>query len=166
MQRQPTAESCAMGSSHTSQLPVHPPTARSVRGPSPNDSACSLTPLTSTNIDGSSAWRTTALGGCGTLAELSVVLDLVVPTARLGDQSVGTDHPFLAAGDAHGLAGLGTRAGECPVVLDEVVSHDELVHEDLDIGEGGDERLRNARYRGRVAAVDGDRPAHDVVGSN
>jgi hypothetical protein len=43
---------------------------------------------------------------------------------------------------------------------------DEDVHEDLDIREGGYEGLRDARYWGRFPAVDGDRPACDVVGGN
>ena len=98
------------------------------------------------------------LNGGGTLAELSVILRLVILTARLGDQPVGTDRPLLGAGDTHRIAGLRPRAGERPVLLDEVVCHDEVVHEDLDVREGGDERFRYARNRGRFAAVDGDGP--------
>src|SRR5207244_2796141 len=98
------------------------------------------------------------------LAKLSVVLGLVIVAPRLGDETVGADRPLLEAGDAHGLAGLGARAGERPVVFDDVVSDDEVVHEDLDVREGCDERLGDARYRGWFAAVDGDCPARDVVG--
>src|SRR6185437_668006 len=104
--------------------------------------------------------------GCGTFSNLSGVLGALAVTPRRGNQAVGTDRLLLEAGDSHGLAGLGARAGECPVVLDKVLCHDEVVHEHLDIGEGGDERLRNTRDRGRFPAVDGDRPTGDVVGSN
>jgi hypothetical protein len=71
--------------------------------------------------------------------ELAIVFSLVVVPQRLGDQPGGGDRPLLEAENAHLLTCLGARAGERPVVLDEVVFEDEVVHEDLDVGEGGDE---------------------------
>ena len=74
------------------------------------------------------------------------------------------DSPLLEARDTHAPAGLGARTGERPAVLhDLVVPEDEVVHEHLDVGKGGDERLRNLADPGWLAAVDGDRPARNVV---
>ena len=85
---------------------------------------------------------------------------------RFGDEAVGADRPILEARDAHGLAGLGARAGERPVVLDDVIDDDEVVHEDLDVREGRDERLRDAFDGCGRAAVDGDRSARGVMGGD
>src|SRR5262249_19223963 len=105
--------------------------------------------------------------GPGSLAELTVVLGLVEVAARLGDRSVGADRPLLETGDPHPPAGLCARAGEGPSVLDDaVVADDEFVHQDLDVRERGDEGGGHARYSGRLASVDRDRPARTVVGSD
>src|SRR5437868_1492281 len=112
--------------------------------------------------------RTTArsAGRAGSLAELAVVLGLVVVAERRGDEAVRADRPLLEAGDAHRLAGLGARAGERPVILDAVVLEDELVHRDLDVRKGGNERLGDLGDRRRLAAVDRDRRAGGVVGGD
>src|SRR3954453_494726 len=98
--------------------------------------------------------------------ELAIVFSLVVVPQRLGDQPVGGDRPLLEAGDAHLLTCLCARAGEGPVVLDEVVFEDEVVHEDLDVGKGGDERLRPRWFFPGVLSVDGNLSPRDIVGGH
>ena len=49
------------------------------------------------------------------------------------------------------------------MVLDHVVVEDDVVHEDLDVGEGGDERAGDLRNLRRLPAVDRDRAAGDVM---
>src|SRR4029077_15256591 len=62
---------------------------------------------------------------------------------------------------------LCARSTECPAVLDAaVIAEHEIVHDDFNVWEGRDERLRYLGDACRVAVVDGNRAARDVVGGH
>ena len=61
----------------------------------------------------------------GPLLELPVVLGLIVVACRLGNEAVLTERPLLEAGDPH------------------LVFEDDVVYQNLNVRERGDERLRD-----------------------
>lgn len=78
--------------------------------------------------------------------ELVLVGGVVKVAVGFGDEVVGSDGPFFVAADADamaGSAGAGVGADESPMAGGVgVVVDDEVVHEDLHVGEGGHEALR------------------------
>jgi hypothetical protein len=98
--------------------------------------------------------------------QLARVFVLVVAAARLDDEAVVSDRPFLKAGDTHGLpapARSCVRARERPVVLDRLVVEDDVVHVHLYVRERVDERTRDLGDLGGISTVDRDRTARDEV---